>query len=94
MSIYHCESPLDYWTIKSTDYSTLASLDRQVFSVPATSAPVGRVFSPAGKILKSTTMSHDSKELWNIAIVEDERPVYVINAIVIVIVIVIVMAFK
>ena len=35
------------------------------------------MFSQAGKIYKSTTMSHDSKELWNTAIFEDEFPVYV-----------------
>ena len=57
------ESPLDVWRVKSSDYPTLGSLARQVFSVPATSAPVERVFSQAGKIYKSTTMSHDSKEL-------------------------------
>ena len=48
---YHCESPLDFWRVKSIDYPTLASLAHKVFSVPATSAPVERVFSQAGKIL-------------------------------------------
>ena len=68
-----------YSTITNTvtDYPTLASLARQVFSVPTTYAPVEHNFSQAGKIYKSTTMSHDSKELWNTAIFEDEFPVYV-----------------
>ena len=34
-----------------TDYPTLASLARQVFSVPATSTTVEHVFSQAGKII-------------------------------------------
>ena len=50
---YYCESPLDYWRVKSSDHPTLASLARQVFSVPATSAPVERVFSQASKTLTS-----------------------------------------
>ena len=74
---YPCESPLDFWRVKSSDYPTLASLVHQVFSEPATSGPVERVFSQAGKIFKSTTMLHDSKELCNTAIFEDELPVYV-----------------
>ena len=48
---YHCKNPLDIWRVKSIDYPTLASLARQVFSVPATYAPVERAFSQAGKIL-------------------------------------------
>ena len=72
-TVYHYSTT----TITFTDYTTLASLARQVFSVPATSAPVEQMFSQAGKIYKSTTMSHDSKELWNTAIFEDEFLVYV-----------------
>ena len=72
-TVYHYSTT----TTTFTDYPTLASLARQVFSVPATSAPVEHVFSQAGKIHKSTTMLHNSNELWNTAIFEDEFPVYV-----------------
>ena len=75
--IYSTDYHYSTTTNTFTDYTTLASLARQVFSVPATSAPVEHVLSQAGKIYKSTTMSHDSKELWNTAIFEDEFPVYV-----------------
>ena len=47
---YHCESPLDVWWVKSSDYPSLASLARQAFSVPATSAPVEQMIKQAGKI--------------------------------------------
>ena len=50
-NVYHRESLLDFWRVRSTDYPTLASLARRVFSVPATSAPVERVFSQAPKSL-------------------------------------------
>ena len=75
--IYSTDYHYSTTTITFTDYPTLASLARQVFSVPATSAPVERISSQACKIYKSTTMSHGSKELWNTAIFEDEFPVYV-----------------
>ena len=48
---FHCENPLEFWHLKATEYTLLAKLASKVFTVPATSAPVERVFSQAGKIL-------------------------------------------
>ena len=50
---FSCESPLEFWRLKANDYPSLAALAKKVFSVPATSAPVERVFSETGKILNS-----------------------------------------
>ena len=50
---FSCECPLEFWRLKENDYPCLAALAKKVFSVPATSAPVERVFSETGKILNS-----------------------------------------
>lgn len=39
--------PLLFWKVHENEYSNLASVARDVFAVPATSAPVERVFSQA-----------------------------------------------
>ena len=45
-----CDNPLSFWKLKEHEYPILAQIARKLFSVPATSAPVERVFSQAGKI--------------------------------------------
>ena len=46
-----CNDPLSYWKLKENEYPILAQLARKFYSVPATSAPIERVFSHAGRIL-------------------------------------------
>ena len=46
-----CDNPPSFWKLKESEYPILAQLARKLYSVPATSAPVERVFSQAGKIL-------------------------------------------
>ena len=44
--------PLDYWKINYINYPTLAKLANKPLSTPATSAPVERLFSIAGKVFR------------------------------------------
>ena len=44
-------NPLDYWKINYINYPTLAKLANKLLSAPATSSPVARLFSIAGKVL-------------------------------------------
>lgn len=46
-----CDDPLSFWKLKEGEYPILAQITKKLFSVPATSAPVERVFSQAGKNL-------------------------------------------
>ena len=46
-------NPLNFWKDNAQRYPNLAQVARKVFTVPATSAPVERAFSQAGKILRS-----------------------------------------
>ena len=46
-----CDNPLSFWKLKEHEYPILVQIAKKLFSVPATSAPVERVFSQAGKIL-------------------------------------------
>ena len=45
-------NPLDYWKINYINYPTLAKLANKLLSTPATSAPVERLFSIAGKVFR------------------------------------------
>ena len=61
-----CDDPLSFWKLKESEYPILAQLTRKIFSVPATSAPVERVFSQAGKILtplRSRLLPHHFENL-------------------------------
>ncbi len=49
-----CDNPLSFWKLKENEYPILAQIAKKLFSVPATSAPVERVFSQAGKFFDST----------------------------------------
>ena len=42
---------MEYWKVKEKEFPSLSRLVKQIFSVPATSAPIERVFSQGGKIL-------------------------------------------
>ena len=44
--------PLDYWKINHIQYPTLARLANKLLAIPATSAPVERLFSIAGKVFR------------------------------------------
>ena len=44
--------PLQYWKIKESLFPTLATLAKKYLCVPASSPPVERVFSIAGKIFR------------------------------------------
>ena len=45
------ENALQFWKVKEKEFATLSCLVKKIFSVPATSAPIERVFSQSGKIL-------------------------------------------
>ena len=44
------ENPLMYWQINSNTFPLLSNLARKHLAIPATSAPVERLFSIAGKV--------------------------------------------
>ena len=44
--------PLDYWKVNHIQYPTLARLANKLLAIPATSAPVERLFSIAGKVFR------------------------------------------
>ncbi len=46
-----CE-PLTFWKVNATKYPKLAKVAKKFLAVPATSAPIERVFSHAGNILR------------------------------------------
>ena len=46
------ENPLEFWKLNQVKYSTLAKLAPQFLCVPASSAPVERLFSIAGKLFR------------------------------------------
>ena len=45
------ENALQFWKVKEKEFPALSCLVKKIFSVPATSAPIERVFSQSGKIL-------------------------------------------
>lgn len=45
------EDAMEYWKVKEKEFPSLSRLVKQMFSVPATSAPIERVFSQGGKSL-------------------------------------------
>ena len=47
------ELPLDYWARKSLEFPILSQVARKFLAIPATSARIERVFSIAGKILRT-----------------------------------------
>jgi len=47
------EMPLDYWARKSSEFPILSQVARKYLAIPATSARIERVFSTAGKILRT-----------------------------------------
>lgn len=57
--------PLDYWKAKRQSLPILYSIAVDVLSVPATSAPVERVFSKASLVLKKNrhNLSNEKMEL-------------------------------
>ena len=57
----HQENVFDFWQKKSCDFPTLFRLAFCVLSVPATSAPVERVFSKSGFILRPQRSSTSSE---------------------------------
>ena len=63
-------NPLDYWKIKYINYPTLAKLANKLLSTPATSAPVERLFSMAGKVFRpqSCSLKDDTFEKLNMMI--------------------------
>ncbi|KAJ8367340.1 hypothetical protein AAFF_G00320740 [Aldrovandia affinis] len=46
------EDPLHYWKRKATDFPQLSQVAKKVFTVPATTTPVERIFHTVGKILR------------------------------------------
>ncbi|MBN3323613.1 DSLE protein, partial [Atractosteus spatula] len=46
------EDPLHYWRRKAADFPQLAQVAQRVFTVPATSTPVERIFGTVGKIVR------------------------------------------
>ena len=46
------DDPLSYWNLHQTTLPTLAKLAQHYLSVPASSAPVERLFSIAGKLFR------------------------------------------
>ncbi|XP_036386591.1 zinc finger BED domain-containing protein 4 [Megalops cyprinoides] len=46
------EDPLHYWKRKATDFPQLSQVAKKVFTVPATTTPVERIFNTVGKILR------------------------------------------
>lgn len=51
------ENPLKFWVNHSTELPKLACLARQLLVVPATSAPIERVFSHGGIIIRPTVLN-------------------------------------
>ena len=47
------EMPLDYWARKSSEFPILSQVARKYLAIPTTSARIERVFSTAGKILRT-----------------------------------------
>ena len=45
------ENALQFWRAKQTAYPNLSKLAKKILAVPATSAPIERVFSHAGNML-------------------------------------------
>ena len=46
------ENPLVYWQINSNTFPLLSNLARKHLAIPATSAPVERLFSIVGKVFR------------------------------------------
>ena len=46
------ENPLEFWKLNQVKYSPLAKLAPRFLCVPASSAPVERLFSIAGKVFR------------------------------------------
>ena len=46
------ENPLLFWKANSLKYHVLSKLAKRLLGIPATSAPIERVFSHAGNILR------------------------------------------
>ena len=46
------KNPLLFWKVNSLKYHVLSKLAKRLLGIPATSAPIERVFSHAGNILR------------------------------------------
>ena len=46
------DNPLDFWHKNGSQYPTLSKMDNKYLAVPASSAPVERLFSIAGKVFR------------------------------------------
>uniref|UniRef100_A0A8C9T8Y7 Si:dkey-109j17.5 n=1 Tax=Scleropages formosus TaxID=113540 RepID=A0A8C9T8Y7_SCLFO len=46
------EDPMHYWKRKATDFPRLSQVAKKVFTVPASTTPVGRIFRTVGRNLK------------------------------------------
>ena len=66
-------NPLEYWLDNQSKYPTLALLAKRYLSVPASSAPVERLFSIGGKILRNERCSMSDRTFERLMFVKNNR---------------------
>ena len=52
VQLKHDNNPLRFWRKHSSEFPALAALAKQILSIPASSAPIERVFSQGGIIIR------------------------------------------
>ena len=60
--IARSKEPLKWWAINADGFPELAVLAREIFTVPATSAPAERVFSTSGLVVDQKTSINVSRD--------------------------------
>ena len=64
------ENPLMYWQINSNKFPLLSNLARKHLAIPATSAPVERLFSIAGKVFRPVRCRLNDKTFEQLMIIK------------------------
>jgi hypothetical protein len=67
-------NPLDWWRLKQQQYPLLASIACKVLAIPATSAPLERVFSVAGITIAKERSRLDPSNAGEVIFLHDVMP--------------------